>query len=68
MRISQVPARLPNNTVLSQSKKYGHILNNLKYTSLSNIFSVSLTASQEFIHKAEVLPKQEARAGLIRND
>jgi hypothetical protein len=47
---------------------YGHILNNLKYTSLSNTFSKSLAASQEFMHKAEVLPKQGAGSGLIRND
>lgn len=48
--------------------KYGHILNNLKYISLSNKFSMSFTDSQEFIHKAKVLPKHEARSGLIRHD
>lgn len=51
-----------------ESKKYGHSLNNLKYISLSNIFSMSLTGSQEFIHKAKVLPKHEARSELIRDD
>lgn len=49
-------------------KKYGHIVNNLKYISLSNIFSMSLTGSKKFIHKVKVLPKHEARSRLIRYD